>query len=83
MKGDDFISPAGRPPKENPRNVNLNIRITKDEAQRIQSCADELRVTRTDAIMKGIGLVEKELEKQKRVVTISFDRLVTTQDTTP
>lgn len=83
MKGDDFISPAGRPPKENPRNVNLNIRITKDEAQRIQSCADELRITRTDAIMKGIGLVEKELEKQKRVVTISFDRLVTTQDTTP
>lgn len=65
MKGDDFISPAGRPPKENPRNVNLNIRITKDEAQRIQSCADELRVTRTDAIMKGIGLVEKELKKQK------------------
>lgn len=63
MKGDDIISPAGRPPKENPRNVNLNIRITKDEAQRIQKCADKLNITRTDTIMKGIGLVEEKLKK--------------------
>lgn len=62
MKGDDFISPAGRPPKENPRNVNLNIRITKSEAERIQKCADDLKMTRTDAIMHGIELVEKEIE---------------------
>ena len=65
MKGVIFISPAGRPHKENPRNVNLNIRITKDESNRIQKCADELQLTRTDAIMKGIGLVEKELKDKK------------------
>lgn len=63
MKGDDIISPAGRPPKENPRNVNLNIRITKNEAQRIKECASKLNITRTDTIMKGIELVEKELNK--------------------
>ena len=56
---------TGRPPKENPRNVNLNIRITKEESQRIQNCADKLNMTRTDTIMKGIGMVEKEVEKQK------------------
>lgn len=61
-----IISPAGRPHKENPRNVNLNIRITKDEANRIQKCADELELTRTDTIMKGIGLVEKELKDNKK-----------------
>lgn len=61
-----IISPAGRPHKENPRNVNLNIRITKDEANRIQKCADELKLTRTDTIMKGIGLVEKELKGNKK-----------------
>ncbi len=55
---------TGRPPKENPRNVNLNIRITRDEANRIKSCADNLQMTRTDAIMKGIGLVEAELKKK-------------------
>lgn len=54
----------GRPPKENPRNVNLNIRITNDEARRIQECADKMNMTRTDTIMKGIKLVEKEI-KQK------------------
>ena len=54
----------GRPPKENPRNVNLNIRITNDEAKRIQECADKMNITRTDTIMKGIDLVEKEI-KQK------------------
>lgn len=64
MKGDDFISPAGRPKKENPRNVNLNIRITKDEAKRIQDCSNKLGITRTDTIMKGIELVEKEITKK-------------------
>ncbi len=54
----------GRPPKENPRNVNLNIRITNDEAKRIQKCADKMNMTRTDTIMKGIGLVEKEIEQK-------------------
>jgi hypothetical protein len=66
LKGVIFISPAGRPHKENPRNVNLNIRIKKDEANRIQKCADELELTRTDTIMKGIGLVEKELADNKK-----------------
>ena len=61
MRGGGSMSPAGRPPKENPRNINLNIRITKAEAERIQKCADELNITRTDAIMKGIELVEKEI----------------------
>ena len=55
---------TGRPPKKNPRNINLNIRITNDEAQRIKNCANKMNVTRTDAIMMGIGLVEKEIEKK-------------------
>lgn len=65
MKGGDYIRSSGkgpgRPPKDNPRNVNLNIRITKKESERIQKCADELKTTRTDAIMKGIELVEEKL----------------------
>ena len=56
---------TGRPPKENPRNINLNIRITKEESERIQNCADKLNMTRTDTIMKRIGMVEKEVEEQK------------------
>ena len=58
------MSPAGRPPKDNPRNVNLNIRITKEEAKKIQFCADALEITRTDAITKGIDLVKEEIDKK-------------------
>lgn len=58
------ISPAGRPKTENPRNVSLNIRITKKEAEDIKECADKLGITRTDAIMKGIHKVKAELDKR-------------------
>ena len=54
----------GRPPKDNPRCVSLNIRLTKDEAHRIQLCADALETSRTDAILKGIALLEKRLKKK-------------------
>lgn len=58
------MAPAGRPKKENPRNVNLNIRLTKQEAEEVQECADKLKITRTDAIMKGIHMVKEELDKK-------------------
>lgn len=52
----------GRPPKDNPRNINLNIRITKEESERIQNCADRLNMTRTDTIMMGIDMVENKIK---------------------
>lgn len=55
---------TGRPPKENPRNVSLNIRVSKSEAQILQECADKLETTRTEVIVKGINLVKGELEKK-------------------
>lgn len=56
---------TGRPPKENPRNVNLNIRITENESKRIKDCSEKLNATRTDTIMRGIELVEKEILGEK------------------
>ena len=54
----------GRPPKENPRNVNLNLRLTAQEAKDVQDCADKLGVSRTDALMKGIELVKSEIKNK-------------------
>lgn len=54
---------TGRPPKDNPRNVNLNIRVTKEEADLIQECADKLNTTRTEVIIKGVNLVKDALDK--------------------
>ena len=53
---------TGRPPKENPRNMNLGLRLTKEEMELIIECATKLGVTRTDAIMMGI----KNLLAQKK-----------------
>ena len=65
QKVGDCMSPrTGRPPKENPRNINLNIRVTKDEAQMIQACADILNTTRTEVIVKGVKMVQDELGKK-------------------
>ena len=46
---------TGRPPKEAPRNVSLQIRLTKEEAELLKQCAERLGVSRTDAIVRGIG----------------------------
>ena len=54
----------GRPPKENPRNVNLNLRLTREEADLIQACADSLNTTRTEVIVKGVKLVRADLNKK-------------------
>ena len=56
---------TGRPPKENPRNVNLNIRVSKDEAEMLQRCAEKLGTTRTEIIIKGVKMVEAEMDKKK------------------
>lgn len=51
------MSHVGRPKSKNPRNINLNIRITKDEAKEIKECAEKLNITRTDAIIAGIRMI--------------------------
>lgn len=47
---------------DNPKTVKLGLRLTPNEAERIQECADKLQTSRTGAIMKGIELVEKQFK---------------------
>ena len=52
---------TGRPPKSGiTRNKNLSVRLTANELERLQKCADKLNKSRTDTIMHGISLIEKE-----------------------
>ena len=55
---------TGRPKSDNPKNINLNIRLTKNDADRLQKCADTLQTSRTGVILQGLDLVEVELKKQ-------------------
>lgn len=53
---------TGRPPVNGEsRKEKLNIRLTKEEKGRIDKYAEELGISRTDTIMKGIGLIEDEI----------------------
>lgn len=54
----------GRPLKtEEPKSVSLHLRITQSESDRIQKCSEKLGIPRTDTIMKGIELLEKEVDE--------------------
>lgn len=55
---------TGRPKSDNPKNVRLEIRLTQRDAERLQKCSDALNTTRTGVILKGIDLVEAELNKK-------------------
>jgi hypothetical protein len=60
------LSPrTGRPPlQEVSRTEKLNIRLTRQEKEEIEYCSEKLNLSRTDAIMRGIGLVKKEIENK-------------------
>lgn len=56
---------TGRPPfQSTSRNEHLSIRLTKQEKEEINDCSEKLGISRTDTIMKGIGLVREEIEKE-------------------
>lgn len=50
---------------DNPKNVNLSLRLTKTEAEDLQYCADKLNTTRTDVINRGIRKVKEEIEQKE------------------
>lgn len=54
---------TGRPPKEIKKSVNLGLRITQETADKLQKCADQLKISRTEVIEKGIDLVESTMKK--------------------
>lgn len=53
----------GRPKKDVTKNVEIGLRLTKETADKLQRCADEMETTRTAVIERGIDLVEAELKK--------------------
>ena len=50
---------------DNPKNVKLNLRLTKQEANDIKYCADKLHTTRVDVVNRGIQKLKKEIDNKK------------------
>lgn len=49
----------------NPKNVNLSLRLTKSEAEDLQYCADKLKTSRTNIINRGVRKVKEEIDKKE------------------
>lgn len=49
---------------DNPKNVNLSLRLTKSEAEDLQYCADKLKTSRTDVINRGVKKVKEEIDNK-------------------
>ena len=50
---------------DNPKNIKMGLRLTKEEADNIQYCADKLKTSRTAAINTAIKNLKDELKKEE------------------
>ena len=64
----------GRPKLEIPRSESLHLRLTKFEAEKILRIAKQKNLTRTEAILKGIDLLERD--KPKRFAKKNVDEIL-------
>lgn len=53
----------GRPKSDNPRNIRLEITLNKDENEKLKRMSEILKLSKTSTIVKGLELLEKELDK--------------------
>ena len=59
------MSPKGRP-TANKKTERLEIRLAPNELALVQECADNLNISKTEVINKGVKLVKEEIDKQKK-----------------
>lgn len=50
-------------PTDNPRNIQLRIRINKDEARMIEECASYYGINKTAVMIKGLESLHKNIKK--------------------
>lgn len=58
------MSPRTGRPTSNKKTERLEIRLTPDEARDLQECAEQLHMSKTEVINKGVKLVKAELAEK-------------------
>jgi len=54
----------GRPKAEIPRSKAITIRLTNFEFEKISKIAEKLKITKTEAVVRGINLLERDKPKK-------------------
>ena len=55
--------PMGRPKSENPKSVQLAVRLDKETLVKLDACAEAYGETRVQAIRRGIEKLYSEIKK--------------------
>ncbi len=55
---------TGRPRKENPKDIRIQIRLDKETLDKLDECADKNITSRSDIIRQGSDLVYAETMKK-------------------
>ncbi|MDN9632441.1 CopG family transcriptional regulator [Clostridioides difficile] len=58
-------SKLGRPPKENSKKLRFEVRLNQEQVDVLNECAENLKISKTDVVIKGIELVKEKLDKNK------------------
>lgn len=53
-----------------PKSIVVRSRVTVSEAQRLRKSAEALNTTMSDVLLRGLALVEAEIEQQKRQAAV-------------
>jgi len=57
------MSPMGRPKSDNPKSIQLTVRLDKKAAEELDACAKAYNETRVQIIRRGIEKVFSEIKK--------------------
>ena len=66
---------TGRPPKRGiARLTRMTFKLTEQDAEDIQYCADKLNTSRTNVILRGIQLLKEKLDKEDDSNMVNTER---------
>jgi len=53
-------------PTSNPRDRRLSLRIAESEMEDIEYCMEQLSISKIEAVLKGISLLKKDIEENRK-----------------
>ena len=62
QKGGERVSPKGRP-TDNPKTLSTRIRLSEEDIQRLDFCAEATGMNKSEIIRQGIKEVYERLKK--------------------
>ena len=70
---------TGRPPTENPKDRGYRLRVSDEDLQRLDYCAEVLGITKAEIIRQGIKQVYEEMQKKRGEImlnTVSYGYVI-------